>query len=366
MKGIFLTILLLLSISFVSAYTINVTPSIVSLNLSANESVVKTITICQDYKDIQLMNILVTPDNESLEVSYPNELYLFGCDEVNLSIRTNNTLTDSKIVINATSDGTIGKFGVIDANFTENKPISINDSKLGIYLEIISNENATSNISITKKSSIGNITLENYDLESYLNISIEGLDNLSNVFIKIYYDENSLSKNNIDEQSLRIWYYNSTDNTWKECSGTVEDVHNYVWTSLDHFSLFGIFGKVKEQEVSTSSSSSEGSGGYCYRHYLVGDWSDCLNGYQNRTITKDMKICYQDKEQQPTNNQTCSEVTEVTKEQTQETQNNETSNITTEPTKNISIYLIIGIIVAIIIVVTLIVIFLRRKSEQTE
>jgi len=67
----------------------------------------------------------------------------------------------------------------------------------------------------------------------------------------------------------------------------------------------------EEESIVVSSESSGRGGGYCYRHYILGNWSECINGNQNRTLTIDLKKCYQIKEEKPIESQACSNETIV-------------------------------------------------------
>jgi len=61
--------------------------------------------------------------------------------------------------------------------------------------------------------------------------------------IKIFYDEAELAAAGIDENTLKIYYYNTTSADWQlEPEQGVETTENYVWANVTHFSLFGAFG----------------------------------------------------------------------------------------------------------------------------
>jgi parallel beta-helix repeat protein len=79
---------------------------------------------------------------------------------------------------------------------------------------------------------------------------------LGNMTIKMYYTHAEIDALGLDEDTLRIEYYNETSNTWTVYdppNGGVDTVNNYVWAIVDHFSLFGMFG-------STPSTHGPGNG----------------------------------------------------------------------------------------------------------
>ena len=105
--------------------------------------------------------------------------------------------------------------------------------------------------------------------------------------IKIFYDQAELDALDIDETTLKIYYYNTTLGDWQlEPNQGVDTVNDYVWANVTHFSLFGAFG-------SSPSGGGGGSGGsvgsyigtkYCTENWTCGPWSACYNtGIQYKT-----------------------------------------------------------------------------------
>lgn len=74
--------------------------------------------------------------------------------------------------------------------------------------------------------------------------------------------------------------------------------------------IFSGYAHEEEVIVKVPSESSGGSSGACYRGYIIGEWSECINGIHNRTITNDYKTCYQTKQIKPSKNQSCSIIPE--------------------------------------------------------
>lgn len=63
--------------------------------------------------------------------------------------------------------------------------------------------------------------------------------------IKMYYTDEEVAAAGLNEDTLRIEYYNDTDGTWTtydDPNGGVNTVENYVWANVTHFSAYGIFG----------------------------------------------------------------------------------------------------------------------------
>ncbi|MCH8328916.1 MAG: hypothetical protein IIB81_00815 [Nanoarchaeota archaeon] len=80
-------------------------------------------------------------------------------------------------------------------------------------------------------------------LNKYIDIEVSPVINqsLTSVEIKIYYTDAEVSTVGIEESSLKIYNWNGTD--WKILdNATVDTVNNFVSGTVEHFSLFALFG----------------------------------------------------------------------------------------------------------------------------
>jgi len=72
--------------------------------------------------------------------------------------------------------------------------------------------------------------------------------------LNIYYTEAELTAANINESSLKKYYYNSTSGSWQlEANQGVNTTGDYVWANITHFSLFGLFGK---EPITTNATTN--------------------------------------------------------------------------------------------------------------
>jgi hypothetical protein len=115
-------------------------------------------------------------------------------------------------------------------------------------------------------------------LGKYVGIRMDSnLENaLSSVIIKIYYTDSEVSAANLDESTLRLYYYNETSGSWQAYNspnGGVNTAENYVWANTTHFSDWGIFGSIP---------AAGSSGGGCDMQGCT-PWSSCSNNIQTRT-----------------------------------------------------------------------------------
>jgi len=132
-------------------------------------------------------------------------------------------------------------------------------------LEVVINQNLNNKlISITKyNESLKNTSSESIALGKYLDIIADNgiLGNITSVKIKIYYTDEEIGNANLDEDTLKIHYFNDTNNQWQILNSTVNTTGNYVEVTIDHLSTFGIFGEEKDIQSSESSGSSSGGSG---------------------------------------------------------------------------------------------------------
>ena len=86
-------------------------------------------------------------------------------------------------------------------------------------------------------------------------------NNLLWLSLKIYYNETELT--NLDESTLKLYYYNETQAEWQVLDSILNTNENYLLINLTHLSVYGVFGQEAQQETpaDSNSGSSGGSGG---------------------------------------------------------------------------------------------------------
>ena len=152
----------------------------------------------------------------------------------------------------------------------------INAPDANVALELFTNKSIIGSIGITR--SIVDITNEfkvpgpgiYIKINASTNFSNDNYSNLSWALIKVYYTDEDMNNNNLNESSLCLYWYNESKQnwikletnslTWVYGSG-VDIANNYVWANVSHFSDFAIGGILKEETQVSSSSNSGGGGG---------------------------------------------------------------------------------------------------------
>jgi len=136
-----------------------------------------------------------------------------------------------------------------------------------VLLELTSKSNIlTDSVSIVEYSTnLKNSTPDSNELGKYIDITADSVtkQNLTSINIKIYYTDEEVANAGLDEDTLKIHYFNETNNQWQILNSTVNVSGNYVEVTIEHLSTFGIFGdkEVTPAQESSGSSSSGGGGG---------------------------------------------------------------------------------------------------------
>jgi|GEM_PF-1808589 hypothetical protein len=231
--------------------------------------------------------------------------------EVNATDYANNSISQTKIFNVSSISSVVNSYLNTTLNLTRSSLSSIAADNVNTSIENLNvSSNLTTSISITQSSSAANSSFVGIpELGKYIEIFAPELEGkINSAIIKIYYSDSEVSAKGIDESTLRLWYYNSTDATWAKYDspdGGVDTTNNYVWANTTHFSLWGLFGSSPfvAPPTTTGGGGGGGGGGGCFTTWNCTEWSDCINGNQTRTCTKIKPPCNADKK--PEESQAC-------------------------------------------------------------
>jgi len=200
-------------------------------------------------------------------------------DDKNL---TNISASISKIMIKAilNSNGTATpSISFLNLTYTTKEPqkyFEINNTELISIIKdesvVINSTTSKTELNIVASESLSNIQMNISELKDTRSsnisrvkefeiISPELQDKINTATIKVYYIDEEVE--NLNESTLKLYYYNETSGEWQVLDSTVNEEENYIQASLQHFSIYGIFGESAQQENtdSSGSTSSGGSGG---------------------------------------------------------------------------------------------------------
>lgn len=125
----------------------------------------------------------------------------------------------------------------------------LNNDDIGVSLTIT----GTGEIGFTDVSKIENKTFANSDgiLSNVYNFSTKG--KMNNAVVKIKYTDEELTENNIDEDNLKLYYFNTSNNELEEVETEVDKENNIVTVTLKHFSPYVL----ADSTVVNTSQSTE-------------------------------------------------------------------------------------------------------------
>jgi hypothetical protein len=264
------------------------------------------------------VGIFATTNNNNVlntNISYSTER---GINLTNVTTTWNvtarNTFIDSNISFNGTiTFATGGKIELINSFLTLNGTFINNTGNLTslmIYRPIVtvnvSNttffEDADANVTLYLRNTVTStliVTQETPGSAPTGYTPLKGVDivigddqtraNLTWAYVTLFYNSSELEALNMDETSLKIYFYNTTSSAWEiEGNQFVDTTRDYVQANVTHFSLFGVFGTA----ITTATTGGAGSGGggsgddTCSEDWVCGSWSECSNGAMKRTCSE--------------------------------------------------------------------------------
>jgi hypothetical protein len=308
-------------------------PAVGSLvNISAN--------ITDEHLDTVLINItypngtIITKDISNANVGNLYYYYDFNASIYGtyyVRIIANDTAGN----VNSSVNGTFPAIRIISraANLTANTSVKVinatNTSYVDIEITVLKDVNATVNVTLSSSSNALNVSEMSstyglgsgeYAVGKYISINVSDniQGNLSWTMLKMYYNVSDLDRNNdgdasdagvdIDSSKLKLYWYNSTGNTWVKLTtglnltqsdgpyvyGTdvnqtaVSGYLGYLWANLSHFSVYGIAGSI----VTTTTTTTTGGGGGGTAPSVIKEGFNTLTSSLLGKILKELNIGY--------------------------------------------------------------------------
>lgn len=142
-------------------------------------------------------------------------------------------------------------------NISSSDQVTINSS--GFMFNITTKQDVVNtNISVKEFTNSSMEILK--PLRSFIDIDIdENLKNkLNSTIATISYTDIDIASKNIDEPSLKIYYYNESNYTWMPLNSEVNITHNIVKAILPHFSIYGVFGnEINSTTIQNPSNTTQ-------------------------------------------------------------------------------------------------------------
>jgi len=103
-------------------------------------------------------------------------------------------------------------------------------------------------------------------------------------------------------------YYKITENSTEvnldiQQNGTNVTIRFSKYMKNDTFSI--TFYNKKDEPIEVVGGGSSGGGDICYRGWKTTEWSECIDGIQTREVIRDLKTCYQTKQEKPIDSRPC-------------------------------------------------------------
>jgi hypothetical protein len=96
---------------------------------------------------------------------------------------------------------------------------------------------------LTSPSDVGSLPGAYKVLNNYLQITSDAEDASVNITIRIYYTHDQLSAAGVDENSLKIYYWNSTTSNWQAADTHMNTSEHYAWATISHLSTWALLGQ---------------------------------------------------------------------------------------------------------------------------
>ncbi len=215
-------------------------------------------------------------------------------------------LINSALILNGTfidDNANITSFEQTTFNITGNESTELDfTSAADVNISLQFNESI--NVTLTVVSETPSSAPQSMNSLKAVNILIdsESEESISWALIKFFYTDAELTANNIEESSLRIYYFNETSNEWQlEPNQGVDTANNFVWVNVTHLSLFGSFGSApvpppQPQTGNSGGGGGGGGGGGCIPQWECEAWSDCSEeGIQERICKNKLRCGTQEK-----------------------------------------------------------------------
>jgi len=255
-------------------------PKLLDLRLSksvANIGEIVEITInATDENNISAVNIII--GNENKDAISNISLYQTNSITYTGSLNTENLVTGTYLLSPELTDKFGNKIrhysrGVLALSkyaknaFINNTIQLVKDENLSlnIYSSRITLEIAplkdipNASIAVTEfVNNTKNISPNIPSLGKYFDIIVDNAtkQHISSLTIKIDYTDEEVAATGLDENTLKIYYYNETSLTWQDTNSIVNTTENSITVTVKHASTYAVFGQEKSQPVSTSTQSS--------------------------------------------------------------------------------------------------------------
>ena len=243
---IVLSIIIVLLVTYVAALTFRITPSSLTFNGEPNTQLCSKLTV-----ESSTPNVKVSDSFEGIDISYDESMTVVGSKDAEICVTAHGKdLYHGYIIFRTIKPG--GSIGIelkvkttVDTRTPDFKKDEMKKiSSFQTDLEITTDKDVDGNVIISKHEEIANPGKIMVGDLIDINADDEIRTYLKSVTIKKRYTNEELFEKNLNEDSLKLYYYNNGN--WEELNSNINKNAKYVYITLDHFSIYGIFGEENE------------------------------------------------------------------------------------------------------------------------
>ena len=252
-KIITITLSILLLISMVSAEVISIEPETLNpLSMYSGELITQNITIKTDGNYLVYLDYNITGNTYNMvgfSTNLPQWIFIEEEEIFEIEITTDNNFRPDNFTINFNTFTTGSKIEKNSSNIYHETTEEI-DTGLGLILDIKSNGEGIVEAYKVAEGLESNFGIPSLDLFFHIEASDSIINEMNETEIKVSYTDAEVNDLGIDENKLKLYFYNETLKNWEPIHSWVDPERNFVYGITNHFSLWGIFGTlISEPEI---------------------------------------------------------------------------------------------------------------------
>src|SRR3989338_2881635 len=290
---------------------VTVTPKAVNvgevIEIMANISDESSITATAFLKNEKMVSVLNKSLSESSNGIFTATINTSGIErgtyliDVSASDEKANTLLkkSAAMVVIATTEALVKQI-----TLSETSPYYVNTTNQ-------STDKITASLEVFGKAAEGQISIATYyedfrntikpakEIGRYVDIVAEEKvsQNITNTTLRIDYSDEEVEAANINETSIKVYFYNETEGRWEALGTTVNEIENYAEAAIGHYSTYSIFGEENAVSGETTETTEAGEEAEDAGVTVTGDDKDDESGrHGGETRTEKAETAEESKE----------------------------------------------------------------------
>lgn len=231
-------------ISLASAEVISIEPEILEpFSIYSGESITRDITIKTDGNYLVYLSWGVEGNSSNMEgfnVDYESFFRVNREKVIPITISADYNFLPDSFTINF--NASTKKAEEASSNEYDETTGNI-DTGIGLELEIESNGTGIVEVLKFTENPASGFGIPALNIFFQIEVSNEIEQGMNKTTLKVFYTDEEVNALGIDENNLRLYFYNETTGNWQIINSWVDTTNNIVYGVTTHFSLWGIFGE---------------------------------------------------------------------------------------------------------------------------